>query len=64
MALQRSRHDQLIGGVCAGIANELGLDITLVRLGYALLTFLSAAFPGILIYIILWVIMPVEGDER
>lgn len=63
MALQRPRNDQMIGGVCAGIARELGLDVTLVRVGYLLLSILSAAFPGILIYIILWIIMPEEGKE-
>ena len=55
--LYRSR-EKVIGGVCAGIAEYLGLDPTLVRAGYLVLSLLSAAFPGVLVYIILWVIMP------
>lgn len=48
----------MIGGVCGGIAEWLGWDPTIVRIGYVLLSVLSAAFPGILVYIILWIIMP------
>jgi len=55
--LTRSDH-RAIAGVCAGIAEWLGWDITLVRVIYLLLTILSAAFPGILVYVILWIVMP------
>ncbi len=55
--LYRSQ-DKVLGGVCSGIAEYLGLDVTLVRIGYLLLSILSAAFPGVLVYIILWIIMP------
>jgi phage shock protein C len=64
MALERLRSDRMIAGVCSGIARELGLDVTAVRVVYALLTLLSAAFPGLLIYIILWIVMPEEGSQR
>ena len=47
-----------IAGVCGGLAEYFGLDPTLVRVGYFLLSVLSAAFPGILVYIILWVLIP------
>ena len=47
-----------IAGVCAGLAEYFGLDPTMVRVGYVLLSILSAAFPGILVYIILWVLVP------
>lgn len=57
MKLKKSRN-KIIGGVCGGIAEMLGWDPTLVRIGYVLLSILSAAFPGILVYIILWIIMP------
>jgi phage shock protein C len=60
-SLMRSRSNAMIGGVCAGLANWLGWDITAVRIGYVLLSVLSVAFPGILVYIILWLIMP-EGE--
>jgi len=55
--LTRSRN-RLIAGVCAGIAQYLGWNINLVRLIYALLTLFSVGFPGILAYIILWIVMP------
>jgi phage shock protein C len=48
----------MIAGVCAGIAEYMGLDATLVRVGYVLLSILSAGFPGTLLYIILWLVMP------
>lgn len=58
MALQRSRKNKMIAGVCGGIAEWLGWDATWVRVLYVLVSILSAAFPGILIYIILWIVMP------
>ncbi|MEI9902095.1 MAG: PspC domain-containing protein [Hyphomicrobium sp.] len=56
--LVRVRQGRLIAGVCGGIANWLGWDPTLVRLGYVILTVLSVGFPGILLYILLWILMP------
>lgn len=50
--------DRMLAGVCGGIAEYFGVDPTLVRAGYAILTVFSAAFPGILLYIILCLIMP------
>lgn len=50
--------NKLIAGVCAGIAEHLGWDVTVVRVAYVLLSIMSAAFPGILVYIILWIVMP------
>ena len=50
--------DRMLGGVCAGLAEYFDLDPTLVRIGYLILSIISAAFPGILIYIILWIIVP------
>ncbi len=55
--LKRS-NDKMIAGVCAGIAEWLGWDPTIVRVVYVLLSILSVAFPGILVYIILWIVMP------
>jgi phage shock protein PspC (stress-responsive transcriptional regulator) len=57
MPLKRSR-DAIIAGVCGGLAEWLGWNPTFVRIGYVLLSVISAAFPGILVYIILWIIMP------
>ncbi len=58
MHLHRSQNDRMFGGVCGGLAAWLGWDPTLVRIGYVLLSVLSVAFPGLLVYIILWVLMP------
>lgn len=60
MALVRSRRHRIIAGVCGGIADWLGWDPTLVRILYVLVSVMSAAFPGILVYIVLWIIMPDE----
>lgn len=57
-ALARSNRHQMIGGVCGGIADWLGWDPTLVRVLYVLISVFSAAFPGVLVYLILWVVMP------
>jgi phage shock protein C len=57
LPLHRGRNG-LIGGVCAGIADALGWTPTRVRILYVLVSVLSAAFPGILVYLILWVIVP------
>jgi phage shock protein C len=58
--LRRSVHDRMIAGVCGGIARWLGWDPTLVRVLYVVVSVLSAAFPGILVYLLLWVVMPQE----
>ena len=55
--LRKSR-DRVLGGVCGGIAEWLGWDPTLVRILYVVVSIASIAFPGILIYLILWLIMP------
>lgn len=58
--LVRSKDDRMIAGVCGGIARWLGWDATAVRVLYVLVSFFSAAFPGIIVYIILALVMPVE----
>jgi phage shock protein PspC (stress-responsive transcriptional regulator) len=56
--LQRPRDNRLIAGVCGGIAEWLDWNPTLVRVLFVLVSVLSAAFPGILVYIVLWILMP------
>jgi phage shock protein C len=58
--LARNPNDAWIAGVCGGIARWLGWDSDMVRILYVLLSVFSVAFPGILVYIILWIVMPVE----
>ena len=53
-------NNRVIAGVCAGLAEWLGWDIALVRLLYLIVSIFSAGFPGILAYIILWIVMPEE----
>lgn len=60
--LQRSRTDRILGGVLGGIAQHYGWDSTVVRVVYVIVSILSVGFPGILVYIALWVIMPESGD--
>ena len=56
-------NNKVLAGVLGGIAEYFEVDATLVRVCYAALAVLSAAFPGILLYIILALIMPVKGPE-
>ncbi len=56
--LTKSTHNRMVAGVCGGLAEHLDMDPTLVRVGYVLLSFLSAAFPGLILYFILSLIIP------
>jgi len=56
--LRRNMHNRQIAGVCSGLADYFGLDPTAVRVAYVLLSILSVAFPGLLVYIILWLVIP------
>jgi phage shock protein C len=58
--LQRSRSSRMIAGVVGGLARYIGMDPTLARVLYVILSVFSAAFPGIIVYIILWVVIPEE----
>ena len=50
----------MLGGVCGGLANWLGWSPTWVRLLYVIVSILSIAFPGAIVYVILWIVMPKE----
>ena len=56
--LRRSRRHRMIAGVCGGLAEWLGWDPTLVRVLYVVGSILSVAFPGLLVYVVLWLVMP------
>ena len=58
MPLYRSRRYRILAGVCGGIAEWLGWSPTWVRILFILISILSVAFPGIIVYLILWVVMP------
>ena len=59
--LRRPRSGRMIAGVVAGLADRFGIDRSMARIAYVLVSILSVAFPGILVYVICWIIVP-EGD--
>lgn len=60
ISLRRSRSDRLIAGVIGGLAKRFDLNPTGARIVYVLLSVMSAAFPGILVYLLLWLLIPLE----
>ena len=56
--LYRKTNEQMLAGVCAGLADYLGVDLAIVRLIFVLLFFFGGN--GILIYVILWILMPLQ----
>lgn len=58
--LRRSRRHRMIAGVVGGLAEYFGIDPTLARVAYVILSILSIAFPGILVYVICWLVIPEE----
>lgn len=56
--LRRSVVNRHIGGVCGGLAEYFGLDPVAVRVAYVLLSVFSGAFPGTLVYLLLWMFIP------
>jgi len=56
--LRRSRNDRILAGVCGGLAEHFGLSATRVRIIYVLCSVASAAFPGIIVYLLLWFLIP------
>jgi phage shock protein C len=61
--LKRSRDQRIIAGVCGGIAEWLGWSAGATRLLYVLASVLSAAFPGVVVYVILWIVVPERGRD-
>ena len=60
--LERPRAGRMLAGVCAAIAGYFGLDVTLVRVGYVLLT-LFTAFSDVIAYFILVIVIPQEKNR-
>ena len=59
--LSRNSMNRVIGGVCSGLAEFFGLDVALVRIAFVI-AFMFASF-GFWLYIILWIVLPVEGQQ-
>lgn len=56
--VRRSRDDRMIAGVVGGLAEYFGMDSTLARVLFVVLSLISAAFPGAIVYLILWLVIP------
>ncbi len=61
--LRRSRTNRQIAGVVGGMASYLGVDATLLRVIYVVASIVSAAFPGLLVYVLLWLLIPEAGNH-
>jgi len=59
--LYRRRDGRLLAGVCAGVAAYFGIDVTFVRLGFAIFTIFWGL--GVLVYLVAWAVIPEEGEK-
>ena len=62
--LYRSNRQSMIAGVMGGIAERFGWNANLLRLIFVVISLMSAAFPGILVYLILWLVIPKQQPAR
>lgn len=60
--LTRSRSDRVLAGVVGGIARRYGWNATLLRFLYVVISVVSVAFPGIIVYLVLWFLIPDGSD--
>ena len=60
--LARNQKGRMLAGVCAGIADYFGLDVTLVRVIWAVVSVVTGG-AGVLAYLAAWVIIPAEGQK-
>ncbi len=60
--LRRSTSDRMLGGVCGGLAQHFGIDPVLVRIAFVLLTI--AGSTGLLLYLLLWALVPEDGSDQ
>ena len=61
--LVRSRDNRIIAGVCAGVANYLGMDVNLVRVLAVVLAIVTGGIGGVLVYLVAWAVIPEEGSK-
>lgn len=62
--LTRSSSDRMLAGVLGGVAAHLGWNADKLRVAYVILSVLSAAFPGVLVYLLAWFLIPEEPRDR
>jgi phage shock protein C len=60
-SLRRSSRNRWVAGVMGGLADYLGLNATILRVLYVIVSMMSAAFPGLLVYLILWIALPKQS---
>ena len=60
--LTRPTHDRMLAGVASGLADYAGIDVLVVRIAFAVLTFLGGA--GIPLYLACWLLIPAEGCDQ
>ncbi len=58
--LYRSRNDKIIAGVCGGLANYFSIDPTVMRVIYVVLLVVTGIIPMIVLYLLMWVLIPVQ----
>lgn len=56
--LYRNTHDAMVAGVCSGLGEYLGIDKTVLRVAFALLVVFTLLFPGVVVYVVMWLIVP------
>lgn len=61
--LMRSKTNRMVAGICGGIGEYFNIDPNLIRVLWIVITVLSGFLPGILAYILVWVIIP-EGEKE
>ncbi len=62
--LRRSSTNRQVAGVVGGLAEYFNVDPTLLRVIYVVVSIVSAAFPGLLVYLLLWLLIPPADDSR
>ncbi len=62
--LYRSTTDRWVAGICGGIGEYLEIDPNVIRAIWVIITVLTGFLPGIIVYILLWIILPEQGQAR
>lgn len=63
VGLYRSNRSNMIAGVMGGIAERFGWNANLLRIIFVIVSCMSAAFPGILVYLVLWLVIPKQQNQ-
>lgn len=63
LGLYRSRKHNMIAGVMGGVAERFGWNANLLRVIFVIVSVASATFPGILVYLLLWLVMPKQDAQ-